>query len=77
MFNSKHLIQILHIVQTSGRAISHVLINSETVNKVNNLTEEDNRCTSRESLFNFHKVLTADGVSVFFDTTIENISENK
>ena len=42
MFNNNHLIKIPHTIQPAVKVISHVLINSETVKEVNNLTEEDN-----------------------------------
>lgn len=69
MFNNNHLIKIPHIIQPAVKAISHVLIDSETVKEVNNLTEEGNVFTRAESLFNFHKLFNAN-VTVLFDTIV-------
>ena len=69
MFNNNHLIKIQHIIQPEVKVISHVLINSETVKEVNNLTEEDNVLPA-QSLFSLHKVLNANVVTVLCDTTI-------
>lgn len=77
MLNNNHLIKIPHIVQPAVKVISRVLINSETVKEVNNLTEEDNVFTSSESLFSFHKLLNVKVVTIVFDTIVGENGENK
>lgn len=69
MFTNNHLIKIQHIVQPEVKVISHVVIKSETVKEVNNLTEGDN-VSPAQSLFNLHKVLNANAVTILCDTTI-------
>lgn len=68
MFNDNCLIKIPHVIQPAVKVISHLLMNSESVKEVNNLTEEDNIFTSSESLFSFYKLLKLIFVIILFDT---------